>query len=336
MSDRVKEKDRVRSSSDNGERFGLSTEEKGKKTQSNGLQDNEVIGPAGLNNLKFSAGPSNISNPSIEEISIQSKPLDLPASFSAKPNVSSSLQQPLAAPNITISLRPQTPSHKLGHDKHLLGTDSILQSTTELDDSFGGADYSTQRRHNRFDTKGPSTCVGMVRRRNSSGMGRDSCGSPSQRLSRSPSPNRHDLVTRNQSFLELPHGHTANRRDPLSIESSLSAIAGAAVSSISGGGVLCNTSRIRREEGPALNSSTTQLGRKSKDAQASAAKKVHTTVQHVDQVLRTEGIGISQVPVRNGSNPEQSVGDVAREGMEFTGSGRHPVSDSQPSIYVIQ
>jgi hypothetical protein len=30
------------------------------------------------------------------------------------------------------------------------------------------------------------------------------------------------------------------------------------------------------------------------------------------------------------------VGDVAKEGMEFTGSGRLTVSDSQPSVYVIQ
>ena len=86
--------------------FKYSKLEKGKKTQSNGLQDNANIGPAGLNNLNFSVGPSNISNSIIEEISIQSKPLDLPASFSAKPNFSSSLQQPSAAPNTTISLRP--------------------------------------------------------------------------------------------------------------------------------------------------------------------------------------------------------------------------------------
>ena len=76
-------------------------------------------------------------------------------------------------------------------------------------------------------------------------------------LSHSPSPNRHDLVTRNQSFLELPHGRTENRRDPLSVESSLSAITGAEVSSISGRGVLCNTPRIRREKGVALNSNST-------------------------------------------------------------------------------
>ena len=88
-------------------------------------------------------------------------------------------------------------------------------------------------------------------------MGRDNSSNPRQRLSHSPSPNRHDLVTRNQSFLELPHGRTENRRDPLSVESSLSAITGAEVSSISGGGVLCNTLRIRREKGVALNSNST-------------------------------------------------------------------------------
>ena len=64
-------------------------------------------------------------------------------------------------------------------------------------------------------------------------------------------------LQQNQSFLELPHGRTENRRDPLSVESSLSAITEADVSSISGGGVLGNTPRIRREKGVALNSNST-------------------------------------------------------------------------------
>uniref|UniRef100_A0A2N9GVI8 Reverse transcriptase domain-containing protein n=1 Tax=Fagus sylvatica TaxID=28930 RepID=A0A2N9GVI8_FAGSY len=59
--------------------------------------------------------------------------------------------------------------------------------------------------------------------------------------------------------------------------------------------------------------------RKSEVTQASAASKVHPTFQNVDSVFRSEGNGISNVPICNGSNPEQYVGDVAREGMEFTG-----------------
>jgi hypothetical protein len=181
-----------------------------------------------------------------------------------------------------------------------------------LDDSIGGSDYSTQRRCNRLDLKGSSACMGLVRRRNHSGMGKDSSGNPRQRLFRSPSPNIHDLVARNQSFLELPHGRTENRRDPLSIESSLSAIAETDVSSISERGVLCNTPKIRKEEGVAFNSNSTQLGRKSEGTQASAASKVHPTFQNVDPVFKNEGNGLSNVPICNGSNPEQYVGDVAR------------------------
>ena len=51
-------------------------------------------------------------------------------------------------------------------------------------------------------------------------------------------------------------------------------------------------------------------------------------------MLREVKRGVSIVQVLNGSNMEQSLGDVAREGLERNGSGRQPVSVNQPSIYV--
>jgi hypothetical protein len=77
-----------------------------------------------------------------------------------------------------------------------------------------------------------------------SSLVRYSFGSPSNRLSRSPFPNRYGVVARDKPILEFSHGCPENRRDKLSTTNSLLAIARAEISIISGGGVLCNTSRV--------------------------------------------------------------------------------------------
>uniref|UniRef100_A0A2N9IKD9 CCHC-type domain-containing protein n=1 Tax=Fagus sylvatica TaxID=28930 RepID=A0A2N9IKD9_FAGSY len=146
-----------------------------------------------------------------------------------------------------------------GHDKHKLGCVSDLQGTSELGDPFEGTEYSDKRGRNRVDSKGSATCVGMVRRRDGSSLVRDSSSSPSNRFSRSPSPNRYGVVTRDKPLLEFSHGCPENRRDKLSTANSLSAIVGAEISAISGGGVLCNSSRVRREEGAAVKSNSSHL-----------------------------------------------------------------------------
>jgi hypothetical protein len=84
-------------------------------------------------------------------------------------------------------------------------------------------------------------CGGVVRRRDSPSMDRNSSSSPRRR---STSPNRHGLVARDKLILELPNGYLENRWDSLSTTNSLLDIAGAEICPISGGGVLRNTAGI--------------------------------------------------------------------------------------------
>jgi hypothetical protein len=165
--------------------------------------------------------------------------------------------------------------------------------------------------------------VGLVRRRDSSSMDRNSSSSPRRR---STSPNRHGLAARDKPILELPNGHSENRWDSLSTKSSLSAIVGAEICPISGGGVLRNTAGFRREEGDALNSNPLQLGRKSEFSQINSDCEMRAPVQPLDPLLRVEGEGVPTVLVYLDGDSEQHMGDVAREGMELVGGGRNVVS----------
>jgi hypothetical protein len=64
------------------------------------------------------------------------------------------------------------------------------------------------------------------------------------------------------------------------------------------------------------------------------AGQVHSSLCDNNLMFREVKQGISVVQVHNGSNTEQPLGDVAREGLERNGSGRQPVSVTQPSICV--
>ena len=167
-------------------------------------------------------------------------------------------------------------------------------------------------------------------------LGRNSSGSPSGRFSRFPSPNRYGVVAGDKSILEFSHGCPENRRDKLSSTHSLSAIAGAEISAISGGGVLCNTSRVRREEGNAVKPNSDQLEGKSEVIKTSSASEMHTSIQDKDKLFRTEGRGDTNLSVCYGRDSEQYMGDVAGEGMECTRGGEHVVPDSKSSVYVVQ
>ena len=83
----------------------------------------------------------------------------------------------------------------------------------------------------------------------------------------------------------------------LSTKSSLSAIAGAEICPISRGGLLCNTVRIRREEGDAINANSLQLGRKSEISQISSDCEMRAHVQALDPLLGVEGGGVSRVSI---------------------------------------
>ena len=262
----------------------------------------------------------NIPNPNV--ISLQSQPPDQNTQTKNIPISSLSPQQPPASSS-TISLRPQLPKSKGGNDKHSMGGVSVVQSISKLEDSPERSVHSDRRRSDRADSKGSTSCVGLVRRRDSSSMDRNSSSSPRRR---STSPNRHGLAVGDKPILELPNGHPENRWDSLSTKSSLSAIMGAEICPISGGGVLRNNAGIRREEGDALNSNPLQLGRKSEFSQISSDCEMRAPVHPLDPLLRVEGDGVPRVQAYLDGDSEQPMGDVAREGMELVGGGRNIVS----------
>ncbi len=111
----------------------------------------------------------------------------------------------------------------------------------------------------------------------------------------------------------------------MSTKSSLSAITGAEICSISGGGLLCNTIGIRREEGVVINPNPIQLGRKSEISQISSDCEMRAPVQSSDPLLGAAGGGVSRVSVYLDSDLEQHLRDVAGEGMDLTGGGRNVV-----------
>jgi hypothetical protein len=262
----------------------------------------------------------NIPNPNVN--SLQSQPSNQNTHTKNNPISFTSPQQPSSSSS-TISLRPQLPKSKGGNDKHSMGGVFAVQSISKLEDSTGRTVHSVRRRCDRVDPKGSTSGVGVVRRQDSSSMDRNSSSSPRRR---STSPNRHGLVARDKPILELPNGHSENRWDSLSTKNSLSAIAGAEICPISGGGVLRNTAGIRREEGDVINLNPLQLARKSECPQVSSDCEMRAPVQSLDPLLRVEGEGVPRVPVYLDSDSEQHVGDVAREGMELAGGGRNVVS----------
>ena len=335
--------------------FRYSALEKGKKAQSVGLRNKkseaqtepilrEPVGEFSAHSDPITKGNAFSTGPIFQMSSFQSTkslPSKHNSNLNTKPSSSKITLPPQAqTPNTTIlSLRPQVPASKtgsLGHDNHKMGRFSNPQKSGELDDPLEGTECSDRRGRNRADSQGPAPCVGMVRRRDGSSLVRDSSGSPSKRCSRSPSPNRYGVAPRDKPFLEFSHGCAENKRDKLSTSDSLSAIAGAEISTISGRGVLCNTSGVRREKSSAVKSNPAHLERKSELFEADSACEVHTTIQDTDKLFRSERGGDPNLPVCNGSDSEQHMGDMAGEGMEFTRSGGHVIPDSKSTVYVVQ
>ena len=129
------------------------------------------------------------------------------------------------------------------------------------------------------------------------------------------------MVARDKYVLELPHGHSEDRRDSFSTTDTLSAIVGAAICPISGGSLLCNTSRIQRKESLVVSPNPFQLGRKLDITQTSSDSEVCSSVRDRDSLLGVEGEGIPRVSIHLEDDLKQLMGNVAEEGMELTGSG---------------
>jgi hypothetical protein len=94
------------------------------------------------------------------------------------------------------------------------------------------------------------------------------------------------MASGSKPILELPNRHAEDRRGTLSIEDSLSAIAGAEIASISRGGVLCNIARLRREEGDPIHPHSTPLEREPCVNQACSSGQMHSSLCDTDSMLR--------------------------------------------------
>ncbi len=103
----------------------------------------------------------NIPNPNVN--SLQSHPSNQNTQTKDNPISFTSPQQPPTSSSI-ISLRSQLPKSKGGNDKRSMGGISVVQSISKLEDSTGRTVHSDQRRCDRVDQKGSTSCVGLVRR----------------------------------------------------------------------------------------------------------------------------------------------------------------------------
>jgi hypothetical protein len=290
---------------------------------------------------KTNRGPRSIVTPPTQNLnSLQSsipspyihlekpKELNFPVAPSAAPNTSTSSLPHTELISHSISLRPHTPSSSSRNDKHQVGLNTDPQGSAQLVNPSQRENHSSHGGYYRPHSEGPSPCLGMVQREPNTRLGRDHSSSPTNRLSRTPSPNRFGMASGSQPVLEFHDGYTANRRDPLSFEDSFTAVAGAPIKAISGGGVQCNTNRVRREESITITPTLPRMEGECILDQTSSDSKVCTQIRDSDQKFRIEGSGFSSLPFQDGSTHEHYLGNMAREGLEFAGSGRKLVPDS--------
>jgi hypothetical protein len=285
------------------------------------------------------SGPSSsVVNPLEGQTSLQSQLQTQSPQFNTKPNTqilqtppstAAGSHQPISA---LISLRPQAPSR---HDKHKMGSHPNAIGTFEVEDSGEEQDNHPLRGRYRADTERSPPRMGLVRDRACPSLEKHLPSGSNQRLSRSPSPNRFGMAPGSKPILEFPNRHAEDRRGTLSIEDSLSAIAGAEINSISRGGVLCNVARIRREEGDPIRTHSTPLEREPCVNQACSSGQMHSSLCDSDSMLREVKRGVPVVQVLNGSKTEhlwEMWPEKAWNALEAGGS----VSNQQSSIYVEQ
>jgi exonuclease III len=260
---------------------------------------------------KTNRGPRSIVTPPTQNLnSLQSsipspyihleKPKELksPVAPSAAPNTSTSSLPHTELISHSISLRPHTPSSSSRNDKHQVGLNTDPQGSAQLVNPSQRENHSNHGGYYRPHSEGPSPCLGMVQREPNTRLGRDHSSSPTNRLSRTPSPNRFGMASGSQPVLEFHDGYTANRRDPLSFEDSFTAVAGAPIKAISGGGVQCNTNRVRREESITITPTLPRMEGECILDQTSSDSKVCTQIRDSDQKFRIEGSGFSSLPFK--------------------------------------
>ena len=281
---------------------------KGTKAFPSGPAQKATKGHGGPN--KVICGPRSIVTPPKNNLNSLQSSAPSPSEQFDKPKDYTAPAAPSASPLINslihtenkptpISLHPQAPNHRIQNDKYQVGTHPDAQNSAQLVDQSQWASHSSHGGHYRNHSEGSFTCLGVVQREPNPRLGRDHSGSPTNRLSRTPSPNRFGMASGSQPVLEFRDGCSANRWGPLSFEDSLTAVAGASIQAISGGGVQCNTNRVRREESVAIISNLPRMEGECILDQASSTSKVCTKFRDSDLKLRIEGGGVSVLPLHD-------------------------------------
>jgi hypothetical protein len=192
----------------------------------------------------------NIRAPLSGPSTSKSSDLSLNQQTSLKPKPSSIQSQPKnvqifppynltpSNPNNSISLRPQKPETKNNHELRCNPTSTVISRPSQLDNSGERQDCATGRQDNRANPSGPASHLGMVPSRDGSSMDGSSSSRDLRRLSRSPSPRRLSLASREQSLLEFPRRPAEDSRGQQCTQEACSAISRAEIISISGRGPL--------------------------------------------------------------------------------------------------
>ena len=176
--------------------------------------------------------------------SIQSQPNSVQSNLTLKPTPSSNLAPPISNPSNSLTLRPQKPLSKDHHKPIGASTPTVVPRSTCLDNSSERQSRASGRGDYRANSSGPASHLGLVPSRDGSSVAEYSSSRDLQCLSRSPSPRRLSLASREQPILELPLRSTENSRGQQCTEEALSIISGAKIVSISGGGSLSKSSQM--------------------------------------------------------------------------------------------
>jgi hypothetical protein len=272
-----------------------------------------------VNGPKDQKQQSPIPSPS----SIQSQPISAQSNLTPKPNISSILAPPSSNPSSSFNLRPQTPLHRAPHNPNGASNSTVISRPFCLDNSSERQSRALGRGDYRDDSSGPATHLGLVPGRDGTSVAKYSSSRDLQRLSRSPSPRRLSLASREQPVLELSLRSAENSRGQQCTEEALSTISGAKIVSISGGGSLSNSTRmVHREDSASLSTHQPELGRQSSFSGPCTDSQMCPRILNDHQELRDERNKLSSVPTQHEGSKERNMGNVARDGLECYGGDR--------------
>ena len=131
------------------------------------------------------------------------------------------------------------------------------------------------------------------------------------------------LAAREQSLLEFPLRSAENSRGQQCPQEALSAISGAAIISISGGGALSNSSRlVHREESSPIDTHQAQLVGQHSFGSPCPDSKMRSGILTDHHELPDERNKLPILPTQPDGSEEYNMGDVAKKSLECYGRDR--------------